>query len=497
MPSNILRKFLDLWRDGESAGRRAVRGSVLVFTGRGIGKLLQFVQTVIIARLLFPQDIGLFGLATLSLSLTEVLFQTGFNMAIVQEKGDVYKHLDGVWTMNVIRGLFLAGLAYWIAPTAGVFFHNGGLVPIVRVLALLFLISGFQNVGNVLLQRELRFNRLFFYDVIGTASQVLVVIVVAYLTRSVWALVAGALALRIAFLITSYIIHPYRPRFTVDLSGARHLFKFGKWIGATSVITFFVSQGDSLAVGHLLNTSDLAYYNMAFALGTLVAVEVASNLGGVVLLPLYSRLTDLAVLRDVFFKITRLIYGVMIPASAGLLIMGPEIIKYVYGERWLPMVPILGVVTVYGLVISFDYSVTPLLQGLGKPKTPLVGLLARAAVMFSLLVPLTRWQGAVGTAWALLAGLVVAQTILLWRVKRELRVGLAAFLGSVSVAVEASLVMAAVLWLAKFLSPVQGIASLVIFIAGGVVVYGAALYLLDQISGRKFYQAFNWIKSNI
>ena len=88
------RKFFALWETTEHSGQRVARGSVLVVSERVVIKILQFVRTVIVARLLFPDDIGLFGMAALAMGVTEAFVQTGFNAAIVQEKDDVKKHLD-------------------------------------------------------------------------------------------------------------------------------------------------------------------------------------------------------------------------------------------------------------------------------------------------------------------------------------------------------------------------------------------------------------------
>src|SRR5258708_36605842 len=90
-------KFIGLWADDESIGTRAARGSALLFLARSFSKIILLFRTIMVARLLFPSDVGLFGLASLIMAMTELPFKTGFNAAIIQEGGDVHRHLDSVW----------------------------------------------------------------------------------------------------------------------------------------------------------------------------------------------------------------------------------------------------------------------------------------------------------------------------------------------------------------------------------------------------------------
>src|SRR6185369_11751474 len=111
----------------------------------------------------------------------------------------------------------------------------------------------FESIGIILLQKDLKFNVNFFYNTIGYVSQLIATIIAAVYFRNYWALVVGAFIGRIVSLILSYALSSYRPKFDFSLIGAKHLFKYGKWIGITGVILFFVSQGDYLTIGKVLN----------------------------------------------------------------------------------------------------------------------------------------------------------------------------------------------------------------------------------------------------
>ncbi|MBI1755400.1 lipopolysaccharide biosynthesis protein [Candidatus Azambacteria bacterium] len=496
---SIRKKAFALWEATEHSGQKVARGSVLVVAERFVIKAVQFVRTVIVARLLFPDDIGLFGMATLAMGVTEAFVQTGFNAAIVQEKGDVRRHLDSAWTVNVIRGIAVALLLLFvIAPLAGGFFANEQVTPLIRALALIVFMGGFENIGIVLLQRELRFGRQVLYDVSGVIVETIGVIVGVIMLKNAWGLVFGSLAGRTAYLVASYALHSYRPRFILDVSGAKYLFGFGKWIGASGIVTFFASSGDNLMAGKLLGASALGFYQIAFALGTLPAVEIGRVLGKV-FFPAYARFQeDRERLVSAFFRVSQMVFLITIPASVGLAALAPEIVSFVYSSRWLPMVPALYVIALYGLLKSFDFLVTPLFLAIGKPHVQTFALVIQASVMFLLIIPFTHAYGIVGVAWAATAGLCAAQAMLFWRLRREMPIMNAlVFLKLFSVPAAGSAIMAFFVLFSKSIAPPESIFFLLLYIAYGMAVYFGTVFFLDKMSGGKLYESLIWIRKNV
>ncbi len=496
--ANAQHKFIGLWRTSDQTGQQVVRGSFLIFTERFLIKILYFVRTVVLARLLFPDDFGLFGMAVLAMNVTEVFFQHGFNSALIQKKENVKQYLDTVWTVTLVRNVFLAGLLFFVgAPLAGQFFNNETVVTFAQALAAVFLISGLENIGVVLLQKEMRFNRHVIYLLSGVAAEVIAVIVAAFVLRSPWALVVGVLANKVAHLLASYAVHSYRPRFHFDWEKAKELFRFGKWIGIGGIVAFLVGQGDYLVVGKILDASSLGFYQLAFALGTLPAVELARSLGGI-LFPLYSKIqNDRQLLNISFIRISRLVFALIIPASFGLAILAKEAVGFVYGERWLPMVPVLYIILLLALLKALDYMINPLFMGIGKPKVTTIVLAVQSVIMFSLIIALTQKYGMVGTGLAVLASLFVAEFILLLKLRKEINLRFRALVKIAALPLLGSLTMAAALHFAKTVVFPDTLPIFILYIAAGAIIYFATLFVLDQIFGKRFYESLIWIKKNI
>jgi len=498
MIKRLFKKFISIWRTPTQLGQKAVRSGAIVFFEKFIIKGMAFVRTVIIARLLLPGDIGLFGLAALAVSVNGVFFQPGFQQALIQEQGDVRKHMDSAWTANLILNVFLAMLLFFVtAPLSGWFFHNAQVVPLARVLALSMLIIGFNNIGITLIQKELRYNRQFVINIIGYGTQWTLTVVFALLFRNVWALVAGAIVGNLIFVILSYLFSEYRPHFNFDFSSARHLFRFGKWVGIAGILSFFISQGDNLTVGRMLNAQTLAFYLTAYSLGTLPATEIVGVIAGI-LFPLYANLQDdLARLKRAFVRIARLAFAISIPASFGLASLASESVRFVYGTRWLPMVPILYVILLYGLFKGFELITDPLFRGIGKPHVSTGVMAAQAAVMFVLIVPFIRWWGPVGAGIAVLAGFLVAQAIYIHQLRRTIPIGMKTLVEIAGLPMIAAAVMAGLILFAKIAVPVNTKLLLGAYIVSGVIVYALVLFVLDAIGGSHMRRTVLWVRQNI
>lgn len=495
---NIKRKFFGLWEKPDDLGEGVAKGGALLIFERILIRGLLFIKTIILARILFPDDFGLFGMATLTLSVADLLFQPGMASAIVQERENIKKYLDNAWTTNVIRGLILGLLLFFLgAPLAGKFFHNEMVVPLARALSLSFFMGGFLNIGTSLLQKEMRFNRIFFYDVIYVVINVCALIAAALVLRNAWALILGMLVAQLADVILSYVFHPYRPKLSFDFKRARYLFGFGKWIWFSGIIGFLVGQGDNLTVGKMLNSNDLGLYSVAFALATLPAVEIAKALGSV-LFPFYSKIqNDHLRLREAFIRIARVIFFIAIPASFGLLALAPEAVSFIYSPKWLAMVPALYVLIIYGFFKCVEFLLGPLFLGAGRPKVVTVVSIVQAVVMFSLIVPLIKNFGLIGSAYAVLAGIFAAQSFSFFMLKKTIDFGVFKFLKIIFLPLVCSGLMCGAVVLVKKFFPVVNIYFFVVYIFFGIVVYFSLAFLLDKIFGRHYWHALIWIKENI
>jgi len=354
-------------QSGKDLKTRVVRSGFWVSLLRITTRLFELARTIILARILAPEDFGLFGIALLAMAALDTFSQTGFSAALIQKKGDTKSYLDTAWTVQVIRGILLALIAFAIAPYVSVFFDAPAAKPILQVIALSVLLQGFINIGVVFFQKELEFHKQFVYMLSGTFADVSVAITVAFLLRSVWALVFGLLAGNLVRMVISYFVHPHRPRLGFNQQQFKELFGFGKWIFGISIITFLFNQGDSAFVGKVLGVTALGFYQLAYRIGQLPATEYAKVISHITF-PAYSKLQDdFSKLKTGFLKTLNITLIFMVPLTGGIFVLAPEFTQIFLTEKWMPIIPVLRILVIAGMFRALVTTGGALFVGVGKP----------------------------------------------------------------------------------------------------------------------------------
>ena len=411
-----LRWLLD---PGTRLATRTANAGVWAFALSMTGRILHFVRTLILARLLAPDDFGLMAIAVIALSLLETFTRTGFTQALIQRDGDITGHLDSAWTISVIRGVALGIALFLVAPLVGQFFGTPEAVPLVQVLAVVSVLSGLKNVGVVFFDKELQFRERFLYRSLPIAVDLVVSIGLALILQSVWALVLGRIASQAAMTIASFVAHPYRPRFRLERDKVKDLYGFGMWITLSAILLYFVENLDYIVVGRLLDPSDLGLYKMAFTISALLSIEITWVVDQVVFPALSKLQTDPKKLREGYLGTLELVSVAALPAAAGLWFVGPTAVAILLGGKWLGLLPAYGALLIRGLFRSIGETTYPLFRSVGKPRITTVILLATVILMASFLLPFTSAWGIAGAAWATViasvpavASLVVAARML-------------------------------------------------------------------------------------
>jgi O-antigen/teichoic acid export membrane protein len=356
------------------------------------------IRTVILARLLTPDDFGLMAIAVISIMLLDRFTQSGFESALVQKDADIRPYLDTAWTMQILRGVVMAGLLAAGAPLIAGFFGAEEAESVVRVLAIAVLIKGFQNVAVVFFVKELRFDRYFRLEVSEKGTDIVVSITAAILLRNVWALVFGVLAGSVMKMVTSYVIHPYRPRPGWVWDQVKELFGFGKWILAHNTVGYLAGELDDILVGRMLGVERLGLYRMAYNFSQAVATEIAQVMNQVAF-PAYSQLQDsIERLRRAYYGSLHLVGFIGFPLAVGTILVAPDLTVGVLGSKWEPMIAALQLLSIAGLARGLGATTGPLFQSQGRPDLPPRFSFAKLILMAILLYPAIDAWGMNGAA---------------------------------------------------------------------------------------------------
>jgi PST family polysaccharide transporter len=458
--------------------RATAWGVVWAFAASALSRLAWLAALAVLARLLAPEDFGLFAFGLVFLTYLETIGDLGTGQALIHWPRRTADAAHLTFYANLAMGVLWFALAQAAAPWVAAFFRSPDGEPVIRVLAVSFLIRALGNTHDALCQKELRFKARLIPETALTAGKGLLAVALAFAGFGLWALVWGQLAGLVLQTIALWAIVPWRPggRWPGDL--VRPMLVYGRGIIAVNVLAAVVHHADLVVVGRMLGTTALGFYQMATKVPE-VAVTLAVWVVGRVLFAAFSRAH--AAGRDLargYLAALRYVSLVTVPAAAGLFAVAEPLVRSLFGDAWLPTVPILRALAVYVGLRSVGSHAGDVLKATGRTGL-LAGLaVAKAVVLVPLLIAAGRVSpvavaatlAAVTGATALVNLLVVARLV---RVRpRELAAAL-----STSLAATAAMAAALAAWRlwGPELGPLADLAAQVPL--GGAVYLGVVLAL--------------------
>jgi lipopolysaccharide exporter len=470
-----------------SLGQRIAAGATWMVLQRMAMRIIGLASTIVLARLLVPADFGLVALAASVMTVLDLVLDFGFDLALIQDQRSERRRYDAAWTLSVVRGvllmLLLAALAYPMAQL----YDDPRLVEVMLWLAAACFVAGLQNIGIVDFRRELQFDQEFRLLVISKMVSFVVTLSIAWFWRDYHALVAGILMGKITALVLSYTMHPYRPR--VSFAGTLEFVSFSKWLFLNNVVSAVRIRLDSFVIGKVSSASSLGVYTVAFEISSLTTTELIWPIARV-LFPGFAKMTsDRGRLARNFIESVAVLVFLGAPVSVGIAVTANQIVGIFLGDQWLAAVPLIQVLTLYGLFNLPLSNCSALYLALGRPDLIFWRNLPGVIALVPLLIAGVVMYGPVGAAWALAASAAITLSISLWMLKRDLGIGLwPMFLGCWRPLVAAGVMAAVVLAIeARWTVPhdvIHLLPQLLVLASSGAVVYAATVLVLWLLSGR-------------
>jgi O-antigen/teichoic acid export membrane protein len=379
---------------------------------------MKLARLVVLARLLSPEDFGLFGIVILAILALETCSQTGFTAALIQRREGVDRYLDVAWTVEAARGLILAVILFAAAPLVSLFFGEPRATALLRLMCISTALRGFTNIGVVYFRKELQFHRQVLYETLGGMAELIAGVVLAFVLRSVWALVYAGIAGSGARCLLSYALHPYRPRLHWDRAYARELFGFGKWMLGTSLVCFLALHGDDVFLGKMMGAEALGLYQLACLVAYAPATWITHVTSGI-MMPAYAKVQDDPErLGRGFLQILAAVLSLGLPLTVFIVGAAPSIIGGLFGAKWAVAAGPMQILALAGLVRAVAATGGPLFVATGRPHRDFWMNLCRVGLIACTIYPFTRLWGISGTAASVLLGLL--STLPIWLSARSI-----------------------------------------------------------------------------
>lgn len=350
-------------------------------------QVISFFTSIILARLLVPEDYGLVGMISIFLAYGRLFADAGMSQALIQRQQVTKDDETSVFILNVGFGLIITLIMCAISPLVALFFKEPKLVNVMCVISLGFIISSFGILQYTLLSKSLAFQKTAFSSLINCIVSGATSITMAMKGFGVWSLICGGLAANISNVICMWIISPWRPRGKFSMVSVRSIWRFsGNLLGA-GVYTTFVDNLSNVLIGRSYSANDLGLYTKANQL-QLLPVSLLTGIINRVAYPIFSQIQDdKAKLLIQLRKSIRVSLFMTTYICILLMVLADQLIPWLFGSKWNGSIPYLQILSITGIFYPINVLLITSIKSIGRSDLFLkVEIIKKTIIMGALLI---------------------------------------------------------------------------------------------------------------
>ncbi len=469
---------------------KTARGSIYIAAMNYAIRPVMTVVTILLLRLLTPEDFGLLAMANLLLFITNFVTDLGMRSAVVQSQLDLKK--VAYFAFGISGGFSVLAYLLILAfaqPLASLLGGGADLVPVLRVVTIMVIVDGFWVVAEALLKRDLKFKEVGIAQTVGQLVYGASSVTMAWMGFGVWSLVYSTLAQQLTRLLLTWYYARFwrwlRPQ-PWDGTVVKSLLQYGIPATGSGLLRYARDNWDDWLVGRRLGTDLLGIYNRAYNETTTLTSMVSNTVFGYVLLPSYAKVQDdHERLRRGYMSSLNMVMLTVVPVAVGIFVLAEEIITVLFGQQWVPMIPVWEIFALYALTRPISANSSPLFMAMGKPNYNLYAGLFGMIIMVPLVLWLIGPYGIIGVAFAVSISHVLSMIYNIYQVNKLLPgTGSQTLRLNIPFTIAGGL-MAIVVHLAK--GPVhqltggeQNFISLGLLVAIGALIYLSITFLLQR-----------------
>lgn len=317
-------------------------------------KLITFIVSIVIARILLPSDYGIVAMASIFITIADVFVANGLNTSLVQKKDADNKDFSTIFYCSMILAISLYLLIFITAPLIATFYNQDLLTILLRIMGLKLPIQAFNAIQQAKVARELQFKKYFWSSLGGTLASGVVGIAMAYSGYGVWALVGQQ--------FTDVFIDSFIMLFTIkwfptrefSYDRAKPLVSYGWKVLAANLIGTLFNQLSSFIIGKKYTSSDLAYYNKGQNIPQMISNQLQTTVSGV-LFPAMAKVSDdKSAVNKICSRSIQIMSYILFPIMTGLIISSKYIIRFLLTDKWLLAVPYMQIMCVSGMIETLE-----------------------------------------------------------------------------------------------------------------------------------------------
>jgi O-antigen/teichoic acid export membrane protein len=351
-----------------SLKEKSISGVIWDLVGRLALQGIGFFISIILARILSPDDFGLIAIIAVFINLASTFLDFGFSTALVQRKDVNETHYGTVFYLNVFIGTLLAIITFFSAPFFAAFYSKPILTDLLRVMSISFFVNAFGNVWRAYLRREMNFKATSVSSIIGSFLSGIVAISMAFAGFGVWCLVILSISGQLFSTLVLFIGWKVPTHMKFNFSALKDLWGFSSKMFFSGLLDSIFFNFDALIIGKTSSTASLGYYYRAKSLENFSFRYTAITLTNVLLPGLSSIQNDTETLKNVVIKIFKILSIISFFGCGVLLISARELIILLFSNKWEPSVLMFQILIVGAIAAQIFSLVYNVLLGTGHVK---------------------------------------------------------------------------------------------------------------------------------
>lgn len=441
--------------------------------------LVKFIVSVILARILLPQDYGIVALISVFINILDVFVDSGLGSALIQKKDSDDIDFSTVFFANIVFCILLYGLFFITAPVIAAFYKNPQLILLTRVLGITIIISGVKNIQGAYIAKNMQFKKFFYATILGTLLAAVVGIYMACNGFGVWALVAQQLTNLLIDTFMLWITVKWRPKFIFSFERLGYLFSYGWKLLVSSLLDTIFIELRHLIIGRKYTPEDLAFYNKGSVAPKTIIININNSIDSVLFPSMSMEQKNMENIKRIMRRTIKTSTYCIAPLMIGLAVCAESVIRLLYSDKWIFCVPYMRIFCITYIFWPIHTANLNAIKAVGRSDLFLKLEILKKIVGLVVLLT-TMWYGVMIMAYSLLLTSVLTQIINSWPNKKILNYGYLEQLKDISSGLLLSLFMGVIVYLVNFLNVSPWIKLLIqVPLGASIFIFGSILFKLE------------------
>ena len=377
-------------KENGSLKAKTLSGVIWKFGERVSAQAVNFIVSIILARLLLPEDYGLIALVTVFITICNKIVVSGFATSLIQKKDADNLDFSTVFYFSLaVAAALYAGL-FFAAPFIAEFYSAESdpelFIQVIRVMGLNLFIIAVNSVQQAYVSRTMQFRKFFFSTIIGTVVSAVAGIALAYMGKGVWALVAQNMILAVVNGIVLWFMVKWRPQLKFSFKRLKVLYSYGWKIFVASLIKILYTDLRSLVIGKVYTAADLAFYNKAQSFPQLIDTNVAGTIDSVLFPAISKKQSNVDDMRAMLRRAIKTTSYILMPLLAGLSAVAKPFIIILLTDKWAESIPLMQILAFSFIFAPVELENLQAIKAIGRSDIALIVEIIKKVVGVLILV---------------------------------------------------------------------------------------------------------------